>query len=275
MSADKGMGGEVAHWTHRLFVDNAHLYLPFLEAARQQAPREVQVLLSQFQQFGVPPKTRVLDVGCGIGRHSVPLAQEGYDVVGFDLSPLFLAKASQAAEEADVTLRLVQGDTRDLSGLLEGEAPFDAVVNMFTSHGYYGHDDDLRFFQALHGLAAPKAVLVVETLNRDFILRNFTPIGIEEAGGIEKRDRRHLNLETSSVESTWTFYERRGEDLTHRLRLELELRMYSLHEITQLLGRAGWRTVNNFTEGPGGQGTYPIAPDSFRMWIVAQRCDKS
>ena len=213
MSSNKDMSKDLAHWTHRLFVDNAHLYLPFLEAARQQAPREVQVLLSQFQQFGVAPKARVLDVGCGIGRHSVPLAQEGYDVVGFDLSPLYLEKANQAAEEADVTLRLVQGDTRDLSRLLADEDPFDAIVNMFTSHGYYGYDDDLRFFQALHGLAAPKAVLVVETLNRDFILRNFTPIGIEEAGGIEKRDRRHLNLETSSVESTWTFYERRWRRL--------------------------------------------------------------
>ena len=61
----------------------------------------------------------------------------------------------------------------------QDEDPFDAVVNMFTSHGYYGYDDDLRFFQALHGLAAPDAVLVIETLNRDFILRNFIPIGIE------------------------------------------------------------------------------------------------
>ena len=269
------MSKKLTHWTHRLFVDNANLYLPFLEAARQQAPREVQVLLSQFQQFGVPPKARVLDVGCGIGRHSVPLAQEGYNVVGFDLSPLFLEKANQAAEKAGVTLRLVQGDTRDLASLLADDDPFDALVNMFTSHGYYGYDDDLRFFQALHGLAAPDAVLVIETLNRDFILRNFIPIGIEEAGGIEKRDHRHLNLETSSVESTWTFYERRGEDLTHRLGIELELRMYSLHEITQLLGRAGWRTVNSFTEGPGGHGTSQITPDSFRMWIVAQRCDKS
>ena len=103
MNANKDMNSGLAHWTHRLFVDNAHLYLPFLEAARQQAPREVQVLLSQFQQFGVPSKARVLDVGCGIGRHSVPLAQEGYDVVGFDLSPLFLEKANQAAEEVDVS----------------------------------------------------------------------------------------------------------------------------------------------------------------------------
>ena len=265
----------MTHWTHRLFVDNANLYLPFLEAARQQAPGEVQVLVDQFQQFDVAPKARVLDVGCGIGRHSVPLALEGYDVVGFDLSPLYLEKASQAAKAAGVTLRLVQGDTRDLAGLLEGEAPFDAIVNMFTSHGYYGYDDDLRFFQVLHGLAAPDAVLVVETLNRDFILRNFIPIGIEEAGGIEKRDRRHLNLETSSVECTWTFYERNGEDLTHRLGIELELRMYSLHEISQLLGRAGWRTVNSFTESPGGHGTSPVTPDSFRMWIVARRGDKN
>ncbi len=189
--------------------------------------------------------------------------------------PLYLEKAGQAAKAAGVTLRLVQGDTRDLAGLLEGEAPFDAVVNMFTSHGYYGADNDFQFFQALHGLPAPNAILVVETLNRDFILRNFTPIGIEEAAGIEKRDQRRLNLETSSVESIWTFYERRGDNLTHRLRIELELRMYSLHELSQLLDKAGWRTVRSFTKSPGGHGTFPVTPDSFRMWIVARRDDKN
>ena len=189
--------------------------------------------------------------------------------------PLYLEKAGQAAKAAGVTLRLVQGDTRDLAGLLEGEAPFDAVVNMFTSHGYYGADNDFQFFQALHGLPAPNAILVVETLNRDFILRNFTPIGIEEAAGIEKRDQRRLNLETSSVESIWTFYERRGDNLTHRLRIELEIRMYSLHELSQLLDKAGWRTVRSFTKSPGDHDTFPVTPDSFRMWIVARRDDKN
>ena len=260
-----------SHWTHRLFVDNAHLYLPFLEAARPRADAEVGVIVDRFSELNVPSDARVLDAGCGTGRHSVPLASRGYEVTGFDLSPLYLEEARREAEAAGVTLRLIQGDSRELGRLLKDEAPFQAVVNMFTSHGYYREDADLRFFRDLHGLAAPGAALVIETLNRDYILRNFQPVGVVEAGGIEQHDQRRLNLETSCLENVWTFYEKSRDGLRLRLRLEFELRMYSLHELRELLERAGWEPVSSFTREGDGSGTSPVKPDSFRMWIVARR----
>ena len=236
-----------SHWTHRLFVDNADLYLPFLEAARPRADAEVGVMVDQFNNLNVPPDARVLDAGCGTGRHSVTLASRGYEVTGFDLSSMYLEEARRAAEVAGVTLRLIQGDSRELGRLLRDEAPFQAVVNMFTSHGYYREDADLRFFRDLHSRAVPGAALVIETLNRDYILRNFQPLGVADAGGIEQHDHRRLNLETSCLENVWTFYEKSDDGLRLRLRLEFELRMYSLHELRELLGRAGWEPVSSFT----------------------------
>ena len=153
--------------------------------------------------------------------------------------------------------------------ILEDEGPFDAVVNMFTSHGYYRRDADLRFFQDLHGLCAPGAALVIETLNRDYILRNFTPIGHEESGGICKYDHRSFDLETSSIHSAWSFYEKGEDDLSLRLRVDLQLRAYSLHEMKELLARAGWEPISSFTWD--GERTSAVGPDSFRMWVVARR----
>ena len=98
-----------SHWTHRLFVDNAHLYLPFLEAAVPRADAEVGVMVDRFDELGIPPDARVLDAGCGTGRHSVTLASRGYEVTGFDLSPLYLEEARRAADAAGVNLRLIQG----------------------------------------------------------------------------------------------------------------------------------------------------------------------
>ena len=260
-----------SHWTHRLFVDNAHLYLPFLEAAVSRADAEVGVMVDRFNELGIPPDARVLDAGCGIGRHSVPLASRGYEVTGFDLSPLYLEEARRAAGAAGVNLRLIQEDSRELGHVLRDEAPFQAVVNMFTSHGYYREGADLRFFRDLHSLAVPGAALVIETLNRDYILRNFQPLGVVEAGGIEQHDHRRLNLETSCLENVWTFYEKSDDGLRLRLRLEFDLRMYSLHELRELLGRAGWEPVSSFTREGDGTDTSPVKPDSFRMWIVARR----
>ena len=268
MTTDEG-DSRSSHWTERLFVDNAQLYLPFLEAARSRAEAEGGLIVEQFRQVGIPEGARVLDAGCGIGRHSIELAKRGYEVVGLDISPLYLEEAQQAADDAGVSLKLIQGDTRDIGRVLENEAPFQAVVNMFTSHGYYRKDADLRFFRELHGLCAPGAALVIETLNRDYILRNFEPVGVVEAGGIEQHDYRRLNLETSCLENVWTFYEKWEEGLKLRLRVEFELRMYSLHEMRELLTRAGWEPVRSFTWD--GERTSAVGPDSFRMWVSARR----
>ena len=260
-----------SHWTHRLFVENAHLYLPFLEAAKPRAEAEVRVIADQFESLGIPDGARVLDAGCGIGRHSVPLAKLGYEVVGFDFSPPYLEEARRAAEVAGVDVKLVQGDMRKLGRGLRDEAPFQAIVNMFTSHGYYQNDDDLRFFRDLHSLSAPGAALVIETLNRDYILRNFTPIGFEEAGCISRYDHRSFDLETSTINSEWSFYERSGDDLSLRLRVDVELRAYSLHEMKELLQRAGWEPIKSFTLAGDGNDTAPLGPDDFRMWVTARR----
>ena len=102
------------------------------------------VIVGQFNELGIPEGARVLDAGCGIGRHSIELAKRGYEVVGFDISPLYLEEARRAADAAGVTVRLVKGDMRDVGHALGEEKPFQAVVNMFTSHGYYRKDDRLE-----------------------------------------------------------------------------------------------------------------------------------
>ena len=259
------------HWAHRLFVENAHLYLPFLEAAIPQAEAEVGVIVDQFRELGITNGVRVLDVGSGIGRHSVPLASRGYEVVGFDFSPPYLEEARKAAEGAGLDAKFILGDMRDVGRALGEEKPFQAIVNMFTSHGYYQRDDDLRFFQDLHSVATPGAALVIETLNRDYILRNFTPIGFEEAGKISRYDHRSFDLETSTIHSEWSFYERSEDDLSLKLRVDVELRAYSLHEMKELLARTGWETVKSFTLAGEGAEIVPVKPDSFRMWVTARR----
>lgn len=69
--------------------------------------------------------TRLLDVGCGTGRHAVALAGRGVSVTGVDLSPAMLELARQRAEDAGVTLELHAADARDLP---EGLIGFDAAI---------------------------------------------------------------------------------------------------------------------------------------------------
>jgi SAM-dependent methyltransferase len=87
---------------------------------------------------GIEPGMRVLEVGCGQGRYTLPLARRGIRVEGFDLSPVMLAHLREAADASGLEIPLHEGDVLEPPAEVEGE--FDAVVGFFTLH--HLHDND-------------------------------------------------------------------------------------------------------------------------------------
>ncbi len=257
------------HWTQTLFVDNAELYLPFLEQAMEHAPQEVEALAGLWDELGVPRGGRVLDLACGIGRHGILLSKMGYDVTGLDISPLYVERARAYAADANTDARFIVGDALDVADVLAGERPFDALVNMFTSHSYYGRAGDLKMFGDVADLAADGAILVVGTVNRDYLVRHFEPEGTQRAGNVTIRQTRRLELETSSMVNMWQFFE--GSASAPRLSLELSHRVYSLHELKALLAESGWTYRNGFGAPDGEAKLAPLTMDTSRMWVVAER----
>lgn len=259
------------HWTHELFVENADLYLPFLEQAKDRAHQEVEALPALFTEYGVPSGGRVLDLACGIGRHSVLLSKLGYDVTGVDISPLFIEKAREYAVSENSDARFVLGDALDVAELLAEEKPFDACVNMLTSHSYYGREGDLRMFSGVAESSAEGALLVVMTINRDFLVRHFASEGGQTAGSITIRETRRLDLETSWMMNTWDFYEGASEE-SPRLSVDLNNRVYSLHEMKALLEESGWKYSAGFGSRSNGEVNLTLLDtDSSRMWVVGQK----
>src|SRR3954463_4969123 len=74
--------------------------------------------------LALKPGHRVLDVGCGPGRHALALARRGFDVIGVDLSPEFVALARAAAAAEGLTARFEEHDVRALAY----DADFDAAI---------------------------------------------------------------------------------------------------------------------------------------------------
>jgi len=104
--------------------------------------RECDMLADVFRRFGHGPVKTVLDLGCGTGNHSLPLARRGFGVTGVDRSPAMLeqaARKSSAAALGDKAPAFQQGDLRDL----DLQQPFDAALMMFAVLGYQLTNDNV------------------------------------------------------------------------------------------------------------------------------------
>ncbi|MBK7868718.1 MAG: class I SAM-dependent methyltransferase [Ignavibacteriales bacterium] len=85
---------------------------------------------------GINASSRVLDLGCGAGRHSIIFSKLGFQVTGYDLSRHLLLEAKSNAIKQQTRISLVRGDIRNLPFKSE----FDLVLNIFTSWGYFESD---------------------------------------------------------------------------------------------------------------------------------------
>jgi SAM-dependent methyltransferase len=65
--------------------------------------------------IGYDRSKRILDVGCGTGRHALELSRRGYSVVGIDLSPSMLEQGHRIADAEQLTVQFVQGDARRMA----------------------------------------------------------------------------------------------------------------------------------------------------------------
>jgi SAM-dependent methyltransferase len=135
---------------------------------------EVEFLLDVLR---LPAGARILDLGCGTGRHAVELARRGYNLVGVDLSRGMLHQAQAAARGAGVTASWVQADARRFAA----PGAFDAAVCL--CEGSFGLVDDgedpLAHDRAIAANLArclrPGGRLVLTALNAFKLLRQYGP----------------------------------------------------------------------------------------------------
>jgi SAM-dependent methyltransferase len=261
--------GQASDWHRTLFVERPEVYLPFLQAAEERADAEVATLAALSDEHGVPDNARVLDVACGAGRHATRLARRGFAVTGIDISPLYIELAREGAREAGVDVTWVLGDALDRDDLTGG--PFDAFISMFTSIGYEGREADLRLFEGLLTLAAPGAVLVVETGNRDYLVKQFQNETLDLAGDVRVYQKRQLSEDGNALLSDWSFFDAANGALTPTLRLPMEHQLYDADSLAHLLTAAGWRVTGSQGATAAQPGTLgPVSADSKNIWMTAR-----
>ncbi len=224
---------------------------PFTQATRE----EIEFLIEQFQ---LPDGASILDMGCGTGRHSVPLAKRGFAVTGVDLSQHMLekARARAAAEKADV--EFIQGDATTY----RSEPVFDAAIGLCEGAiGLLGQGDDpierdLMVLRNIFAALKPNGQLIVNALN---VFRVARKVGHDQ------------EADTFDVMSQTTLNTMLFETPEGKVELPCRERMFTPTEFTLMLRTAGFSEEHIWGGTAGNWRRGPMQLDEYELMAVARK----
>lgn len=201
-----------------------------------------------FERFGVKPVS-IVDLGCGTGNLTIPLALEGYQMTGIDLSEDMLAVAEQKAGEQPQlarsgAIRLFQQDLREW----EIGEPVDAALSFCDSLNYLLEEEDIidAFRQTYEGLKPGGLFLFdVHTPEQLFAYAESQPFFLNE-DDVAYIWTSELDEERVQIQHELTIFvkEEGGKELFRRIDETHEQRAYELDWLEQMLRAAGFREVH-------------------------------
>ena len=239
------------------FFDAAYVAQLREEKSPAQTRREVDFLLRALRPA---PGARILDVPCGYGRHAAALARRGFRVVGVDLSRAMIAEARRRFAERP-RLTFVRRDMRRIA--YRGE--FDAVVNLYTSFGYFTPAQNQAVLRRLARALRPGGTLLVD--HRDPVYDATLPRRPWYRAGSTRfilEDRR-FDRRTRITESTQLVIAP-GPRLVRQRRLRFQ--QFSLAQWRRMLRMAGLRFRQAYS---GYDGRRYRAGATGRLIVVAER----
>jgi 2-polyprenyl-3-methyl-5-hydroxy-6-metoxy-1,4-benzoquinol methylase len=132
-----------------------------LESFEERASGEVDFIEDV---LSLPGNAKILDLCCGLGRHSIELAKRGYKVTGVDVTGDYLETARNKTKKREVKIDFIESDMRDISF----NKKFDAVINMFTSFGFFEEENDnFKVLKNVSNALKPGGKFLIDVINRD------------------------------------------------------------------------------------------------------------
>ncbi len=232
-------------WYERWFGEEYKALYPHRDAA--QAEAQARALLGA---AGLPPGSRILDIGCGAGRHLDALRHAGTSAAGIDLSPVLLRDARAAG------LPVARADMRSLPF---ADATFDLVASFFTSFGYFATmDEDVATLREFIRVARPGGLLFLDLPDPGHVTRTLVPAETLEKSG------RHVEI-SRAIEGDCVIKRIRIRTASGEERHEERVRLYPPETLDPVLAELGLETLRIFGDERGGAFVPGVSPRTSRL----------
>lgn len=245
-----------------LYFDFNHLfdpeeYLYFMEDSLREENTEAQTSFLE-RQLALRPGMKVVDLGCGHGRHVIELARRGYECVGVDLVEGFLEIARRDAEQAGVKATFVRGDM----GSFGSEYEFDRATCLFDAFGFFDDAHAINTLMCVHKALTEGGLFALDLRTREWMTRIPMAAVLDKGNGDLMIDRHHFDIATSRFVDRRT-YLRAGK----QREVMFSVRLYAFTEIRLILQSVGFEVVGAF----GGFDDSPISAQKPRTVIIAKK----
>jgi SAM-dependent methyltransferase len=234
------MMAKKSEWFNEFFDD---LYAEVLanthtdERSFEEA-RKIEKLLK------VRKSQRVLDIPCGMGRLTLPLAKMGLAITGVDFAAAYLRRGQRHARLDDLDVRFIKRDMREI----DFDSEFHAAFNWFGSFGYFNDAENLEFCRRALRSLRPGGRFLVEGIYKPWLVRNLWKKTEDDWGGVRVVQRNRWDPKHNRIHSAWELNKGR-----RHARRRVSMRIYSGGELRDLLRRAGFNEIQLFDRESNGR----------------------
>lgn len=140
---------------------------------------------------GLDKDSKCIDLGCGEGFEARAIAKEGFEVIGVDLAPIVIKKATESTPK-NLKVKFINGDVTDLSTIGIEDKTFDLVTNIGCLHMMEDQEDRNSHLKEIKRILKPGGIFYLQNgLNPNDV----TPKNEEEAKIVETLKEIRLNYE--------------------------------------------------------------------------------
>lgn len=230
------------NWTQS-YKDLSAIYIKEFES-RWSDGVEVASAISRYVKHEFENAQRVLDLPCGIGRISIPLSLQGFDVLGIDFSRQYINFANMKKRELKSNkVNFLVKDMYKSSDIISNFDP-QVIISWWTSIGYRNRMTDVNFFKKIRSSVEPGTIFIIETWYREYILNFPIKHFWNDLDDVMVLVDQSIDPLKETVSTVHRYYEKKDGNLQFLGLFTSEIMLYSLIDLKNMLEDSGWEVIN-------------------------------